>query len=213
MPKIFHLLPNSIDSESEGYDHDVRLTLKRNENSFWWDVGEIRTTDWNRKCSSSEESLTFITISERAGVQSKSFNVIAKFLIGFSSEIFSRRTQNWNFFFHSGSSAKLTLIGVYASLVYVLWLTCFRRTLFSDIQLIMFQEWPLADRVERLCQEVNLVRELGELQLEEELFARLLFLHRSAETLVGFTRPKTRSKNEQNDFHGNLSHKRSIDTN
>jgi piezo-type mechanosensitive ion channel component 1/2 len=98
-----------------------------------------------------------------------------------------------------GSSAKLTLIGVYAGLVYVLWLTCFRQTLFSDIRSIMYQEWPFADRVEKLCEEVYLVRELGELQLEEELFARLLFLHRSPETLVRFTRPQARTTRKEYD--------------
>lgn len=102
-----------------------------------------------------------------------------------------------------GSSAKLTLIGVYAGLVYVLWLTCFRQTLFSDIQLIMYHEWPFADRVEKLCEEVYLVRELGELQLEEELFARLIFLHRSPETLVRLTRPKGLQKLPEEHLHEN----------
>ncbi len=63
-----------------------------------------------------------------------------------------------------------------------------RYIVFSDIQLIMYHEWPFADRIEKLCEEVYLVRELGELQLEEELFARLIFLHRSPETLIRFTR-------------------------
>ena len=93
------------------------------------------------------------------------------------------------------------MIGVYAGLVYVLWLTCFRQMLFSNIQLIMYHEWPFADRVQRLCEEVYVVRELGELELEEELFARLLFLHRSPETLVRFTRPKSRAKHENLHFH------------
>lgn len=94
------------------------------------------------------------------------------------------------------------MIGVYAGLVYVLWLTCFRQTLFSDIQLIMYHEWPFADRVQRLCEEVYLVRELGELQLEEELVARLLFLHRSPESLIRITRPgSTEIKRNHLDEH------------
>ena len=61
----------------------------------------------------------------------------------------------------------------------------------------MYQEWPFADRISKLCEEVYLVRELGELQLEEELFARLIFLHRSPETLVRFTRPKAMAKKQE----------------
>ncbi|CAF4611801.1 unnamed protein product, partial [Rotaria socialis] len=38
---------------------------------------------------------------------------------------------------------------------------------------------------------------LGELQLEEELFAQLIFLHRSPETLIRFTRPKSASRKQE----------------
>lgn len=61
----------------------------------------------------------------------------------------------------------------------------------------MYHEWPFADRVAKLCEEVYLVRELGELQLEEELFARILFLHRSPETLIRLTRPKAKMKHHE----------------
>ncbi|UJR32233.1 hypothetical protein I4U23_019699 [Adineta vaga] len=178
MPKFIHLLPDMIDIKSPTYPQDIQLTLRRERQLLWWDISEISTNNWKTKCSFDTQALNFIVISERSGAQSKSFNLIAKLLIG--------------------SNAKLTLIGVYAGLVYVLWLTCFRQTLFSDIQSIMYHEWPFADRIQRLCEEVYLVRELGELQLEEELFARLLFLHRSPETLIRFTRSKeTARKQEQ----------------
>ncbi|CAF2160242.1 unnamed protein product [Rotaria magnacalcarata] len=177
MPKFIHLLPDMIDKNSPFYPQDVRLILRREKQLLWWDISEVVTNDWKNKCSFDSQALNLITVSERAGAQSKSFNLISKLLIG--------------------NNAKLTLIGVYAGLVYVLWLTCFRKTLFSDIQLIMYHEWPFADRVEKLCEEVYLVRELGELQLEEELFAQLIFLHRSPETLIRFTRPKSISKKQE----------------
>jgi hypothetical protein len=42
----------------------------------------------------------------------------------------------------------------------------------------------------KLCLDIYLVRESGELALEEDLFAKLIFLYRSPETLIKWTRPK-----------------------
>lgn len=49
---------------------------------------------------------------------------------------------------------------------------------------IMFEDLPYVDRILRLCLDIYLVRENGELCLEEDLFAKLIFLYRSPETLI-----------------------------
>ena len=52
----------------------------------------------------------------------------------------------------------------------------------------------------QLCLDIYLVRESGEFDLEEDLFAKLIFLYRSPETLIRWTRPhegKGKEGNEQ----------------
>lgn len=54
--------------------------------------------------------------------------------------------------------------------------------------IIMYDDMPNVDRVLQLCLDIYLVRESRELSLEEDLFAKLIFLYRSPETLIKWTR-------------------------
>lgn len=51
---------------------------------------------------------------------------------------------------------------------------------------IMFEDLPFVDRILRLCLDIYLVRESKDLCLEEDLFAKLIFLYRSPETLIRY---------------------------
>lgn len=67
----------------------------------------------------------------------------------------------------------------------------FVREFFNGIsRSIMFEELPNPDRILKLCTDIFLVREMGELELEEQLFAKLIFLYRSPETMIKWTREK-----------------------
>ncbi|XP_022834650.1 piezo-type mechanosensitive ion channel component isoform X2 [Spodoptera litura] len=94
--------------------------------------------------------------------------------------------------FISGSG----IIGLYTTFVFLA--SRVLRGFFSGIYTrIMFDDLPNADRVLQLCLDIYLVREALELALEEDLFAKLVFLYRSPETMIKWSRPKDEENMEQ----------------
>ncbi|KAM3828984.1 piezo-type mechanosensitive ion channel component 1 isoform 1-T1 [Vipera latastei] len=88
-----------------------------------------------------------------------------------------------------GFLAGYGIMGLYVSIVLVI--GKFVRGFFSEVShSIMFEELPCVDRILKLCNNVFLVRETGELELEEELYAKLIFLYRSPETMIKWTRER-----------------------
>ncbi|CAH2222990.1 piezo-type mechanosensitive ion channel component 2-like [Pelobates cultripes] len=82
-----------------------------------------------------------------------------------------------------------SIVGLYMSVVLVI--GKFIREFFNGIsRSIMFEELPNVDRILKLCTDIFLVRETGDLDLEEQLFAKLIFLYRSPETMIKWTREK-----------------------
>ncbi|KAI7813887.1 piezo-type mechanosensitive ion channel component 1 isoform X2 [Triplophysa rosa] len=90
-----------------------------------------------------------------------------------------------------GFLAGYGIMGLYVSVVLVI--GKFVRGFFSEISYsIMFEELPCVNRILKLCMDIFLVRETGELELEEELYSKLIFLYRSPETMIKWTADKTR---------------------
>ncbi|KAK2922149.1 piezo-type mechanosensitive ion channel component 1 isoform X2 [Channa argus] len=86
-----------------------------------------------------------------------------------------------------GFLAGYGIMGLYVSVVLVI--GKFVRGFFSEIShSIMFEELPCVNRILKLCTDIFLVRETGELELEEELYSKLIFLYRSPETMIKWTR-------------------------
>ncbi|KAF2363287.1 Piezo non-specific cation channel R-Ras-binding domain, partial [Trinorchestia longiramus] len=80
------------------------------------------------------------------------------------------------------------IVGMYTTIV--LLVSKMLRGHFENVSAtIMFDDMPNVDRLLQLCLDIYLVRESNELELEEDLFAKLIFLFRSPETLIKWTRP------------------------
>nr|CAB3264855.1 piezo-type mechanosensitive ion channel component 2-like [Phallusia mammillata] len=81
------------------------------------------------------------------------------------------------------------IIGLYVSVVLVVG-KLVRSMFWGSTSTIMFLELPCVDRILQLCDDIFLVREEAEFELEEDLFAKLIFLYRSPKLLIRWTRPK-----------------------
>lgn len=90
------------------------------------------------------------------------------------------------------------VIGIYTTFVFVA--SRFFRGLFSGSSLnIMYTELPFVDRILQLCLDIYLVRESLEFSLEEDLFAKLIFLYRSPEVMIRWTRPAEEQSSDEDD--------------
>ncbi|CAO1304226.1 unnamed protein product [Diamesa serratosioi] len=91
------------------------------------------------------------------------------------------------------------IIGLYTTLIFF-FSRFLRSTIFSGgSSKIMFDDLPYVDRVLQLCLDIYLVRESLEFTLEEDLYAKLIFLYRSPETMIKWTRPKKEKGDDDTD--------------
>ncbi|XP_058263845.1 piezo-type mechanosensitive ion channel component 2 isoform X1 [Hemibagrus wyckioides] len=154
----------------EGEYKDILLDLERTNNSGevqeWWIVDQPSAEKINIRFGAKAEMMG------EAGLQLYVFNdKVSPPSLGFL--------------------AGYGIMGLYASVVLVI--GKFVREFFSGIShSIMFEELPCVDRILKLCTDIFLVRETGELELEEDLYAKLIFLYRSPETMIKWTREKTK---------------------
>ncbi|XP_027622394.1 piezo-type mechanosensitive ion channel component 2 [Tupaia chinensis] len=81
------------------------------------------------------------------------------------------------------------IVGLYVSVVLVA-AKFIREHFLGASRSLMQEELPCVDRLLRLCSSIFLVRELGAFELEQQLFAKLVFLYRSPETMIRWTRER-----------------------
>ncbi|XP_026329382.1 piezo-type mechanosensitive ion channel component isoform X3 [Hyposmocoma kahamanoa] len=144
--------------------HNVQLRLERDRDSMYWRVRE------GCNLKPPQDRINSIPMN----------NCDQLVMFTFNDKLFP---ETLNFISGSG------IIGLYTTFVFLA--SRVIRGFFSGIYTkIMFDDLPNVDRVLQLCLDIYLVREALELALEEDLFAKLVFLYRSPETLIKWSRPK-----------------------
>ncbi|GJQ85619.1 hypothetical protein Trydic_g20169 [Trypoxylus dichotomus] len=163
VPQMMKMIDDVKSEELRKLELILRKSAE-NEELEWWEIFEI-CNDTNY-----EDILSKLPFNDCSSVM----------LYAFNDRIFP---ETLNLITAGG------IIGLYTTLV--LLASRGLRGFFAEICFkIMFDDMPNVDRVLQLCLDIYLVREAREFCLEEDLFAKLVFLFRSPETLIKWTRPK-----------------------
>ncbi|XP_053696010.1 piezo-type mechanosensitive ion channel component isoform X3 [Sabethes cyaneus] len=176
---IHQLIPAADTDESERNYRNITLRLFQTHMNntiplFWWEVKENCTDP---------TSAMFINMP-----YADCFSHLVMYM--FNDKIFPSTIS---------SIAAGGIIGIYSTLILV-FSRMLRTSIFSGASSkIMFEDLPYVDRVLQLCLDIYLVRESLEFTLEEDLFAKLIFLYRSPETMIKWTRPKNEEGDDDSD--------------
>ncbi|XP_072936933.1 piezo-type mechanosensitive ion channel component isoform X3 [Epargyreus clarus] len=165
----YQLMPPVLNDDDDArYYRNVQLRLERDGNVMYWRV---------REACEQRDPLASIPMN----------NCDMLVMYTFNDKLFP---ETLNFISGGG------IIGLYTTFVFLA--SRVLRGFFSGIYTkIMFDDLPNVDRVLQLCLDIYLVREALELALEEDLFAKLVFLYRSPETMIKWSRPKEEESQEQ----------------
>ncbi|KAG5890381.1 hypothetical protein JTB14_029746 [Gonioctena quinquepunctata] len=144
----------------------LRQNISQSTNQEWWHIQEDCGSDFN-----------YVSFLDKLPNVDCDNSIV---IYTFNDKVFP---PTLNFITAGG------ILGLYTTLVFVA--SRILRGFFADgLSKIMFEDMPNVDRVLQLCLDIYLVREVCEFVLEEDLFAKLVFLFRSPETLIKWTRPK-----------------------
>ncbi|XP_013388062.1 piezo-type mechanosensitive ion channel component 2 isoform X1 [Lingula anatina] len=173
LPKFLQVPVNGRPSEVRALKEgsplptNISLTLKRGDvfnnestSAEWWEVQEFVRGRYNLNSNDKLVRRDYLTLVA-----------------------FSERVAPPGFDLLTGYG----IIGLYLSFILVIG-RIFRYSTTGLLSWIMFRELPYVDRILSLCLNIYLVREMKDFKLEEELLAKLLFVYRSSETMIKWTR-------------------------
>ncbi|XP_063239606.1 piezo-type mechanosensitive ion channel component-like [Bacillus rossius redtenbacheri] len=163
---VQYLMPGAESEEDTYRDLELRLYLDAATQQDWWEIREPN-------CSDPRPTLL-------------------QQLPDFRSDCWFLPVYTFNEKMMPLSLSKLIsdkgVITLYVTFVYVVAMVV-RTKFISTVDAVMFEELPYVDRIMQLCVSMYLAREFENLALEEYLYAQLVFLLRSPETLIRYTRP------------------------
>ena len=84
-------------------------------------------------------------------------------------------------------SSSCSIIGIYITFVLAL-SRILRIMVINSSMRIMFEQLPNVDKILKLLNSIYMVRENKKFMLEEKLFSKLIFLYRSPQTMIKYTR-------------------------
>ncbi|KRY53667.1 Piezo-type mechanosensitive ion channel component 2, partial [Trichinella britovi] len=191
----FSLVDLSASDSSAAYSdiylrlHEVQQQPNNSTTTHWWQVTMIHPPImWNHhelsKQDMEAEQADYLTVNDTVVDSSEpaaepitwsGINMIA-----FVDRVFPSALS---YFTSRG------IIGVYIVVVFAVARYVRTATITPSMELTI-SEIPNVDRMLRLCKDVFLAREAKDFALEVDLFAKLLFLFRSPETLIRWTRHK-----------------------
>ncbi|KRY16243.1 Piezo-type mechanosensitive ion channel component 2 [Trichinella patagoniensis] len=191
----FSLVDLSASDSSAAYSdiylrlHEVQQQPNNSTTTHWWQVTMIHPPImWNHhelsKQDMEDEQADYLTVNDTVVDSSEpaaepitwsGINMIA-----FVDRVFPSALS---YFTSRG------IIGVYIVVVFAVARYVRTATITPSMELTI-SEIPNVDRMLRLCKDVFLAREAKDFALEVDLFAKLLFLFRSPETLIRWTRHK-----------------------
>ncbi|RWS24931.1 piezo-type mechanosensitive ion channel component 2-like protein, partial [Leptotrombidium deliense] len=160
--------PNVVE-ELKPHFRDINATVRKssyfestNSISQWWQIQDL--------CDSKDYPFSYLS--------DKSCEYLP--VVFFSDKIFTGTLGK----FMSGYG----ILGFYTTFVFLL--SRIIRGMFDNMSYhVIYTQMPCVDRVLQLCLDIYLVRERREFGLEEDLYAKLIFLYRSPETLIKWTKP------------------------
>ncbi|XP_050529003.1 piezo-type mechanosensitive ion channel component-like [Daktulosphaira vitifoliae] len=170
------VIPKFMQHDQENPYMDVILKFlcdKDAKKSYWWGLSEV--------CPESDKGNYLKEIPHSSCIRNET-----KSSRGFNSYniyIFSDRRSNL-----FGNFDSEGVFGLYTAVIVYFGFKV-AHDLFRSFKFkLIYTEMPYPDRILQLCQEIYLVRSFGEWEMEEDLYAMLIYLFKSPETLLKFTK-------------------------
>jgi hypothetical protein len=154
------------------------ITNQTDNSTSWWKAEDLC------KISGQNDTFPFWTNNNDAGLE----HCDSLLVVSFNDRLFT------------GILALLSAPGIIG--LYTTFVVFFARIIRTEPSgKVIYTEIPNVDRVYGLLMDIYMARECGEFELEEKLFAKLLFLYRSPEMIIEYSQREDLPNQVENDLN------------